>query len=141
MTNATNRTNRSATIYALIAILFLQGISGIGGGVFLLIDPSGETIGFEPSTLEQIPFESYLIPGLILTILLGVVPAVMAVLIALLKSLVLMWWGSLALGIALIIWLVVEYYMIGFASLQMVYGVVALIILALTIPTRELMTR
>jgi len=60
-----------------IIFLFLLGFLGlgaIGGGFTLIISPSGELIGMPLSMLEKSPFTSFLIPGAILFLVLGLVP-------------------------------------------------------------------
>ena len=59
---------------ALIILLFLLGIGAIYGGSFLIISPSGELLGLPISMLEPSPFDSFLIPGIILFIILGLAP-------------------------------------------------------------------
>jgi len=49
-------------------------LGAIGGGFTLIISPSGELIGMPLSMLEKSPFTSFLIPGAILFLVLGLVP-------------------------------------------------------------------
>ncbi|MEJ2055856.1 MAG: hypothetical protein P8X42_18230, partial [Calditrichaceae bacterium] len=75
---------------------------------------------------------NYLIPGLILLIALGFYPIV--VFYGLLKNLNWSWFGTLILGIALLIWIGVEILVIGYQAkppLQLIYGLVGLLILIL----------
>ena len=67
----------------LILLGFL-GIGAISGGVVLIISPLGELIGIPFSEFKNIPFNSYLIPGIILLIVLGLIP--LFLIIALLKK-------------------------------------------------------
>ena len=57
----------------LIVLGFLA-LGAIGGGVVLIISPTGELIGIPLSEFKNIPFNSYLIPGIILFSVLGVIP-------------------------------------------------------------------
>ena len=59
---------------ALIILLFLLAIGAIFGGSFLIISPSGELLGLPISMLEPSPFDTFLIPGIILLIMLGLLP-------------------------------------------------------------------
>jgi hypothetical protein len=67
----------------LIVLGFLA-LGAIGGGAVLIISPTGEMIGIPLSEFKNIPFNSYLIPGIILLSVLGLVPLLL--IIALLKK-------------------------------------------------------
>ena len=67
----------------LILLGFL-GLGAIGGGIVLIISPDGELLGLPLSEFKNIPFNSYLIPGIILFSILGVIPSLL--IIALLKK-------------------------------------------------------
>jgi len=67
----------------LIALGILGG-GAIGGGGVLIISPSGELIGMPLSELKNTPFNNFLIPGVILFIVLGLIPLLL--IIALLKK-------------------------------------------------------
>ena len=59
----------------LLFLLSFLGISAIGGGGALIISPSGKLLGGLPlSILEKSPFNDFLIPGIILVAVLGVLP-------------------------------------------------------------------
>ncbi|QLG39064.1 hypothetical protein MKY42_24525 [Paenibacillus sp. FSL W7-1088] len=118
-------------------IIVMQGLLGIGamvGGGALIIDPSGNLIQMPDSLLEHSPFGSFLIPGIILLLVLGVMPMIIA--ISLLRRI--HWkigeklnlypnqyWGwtfSLYTGFALIIWIMVQVYWIQHVSvIHLVY--------------------
>ena len=67
----------------LIVLGFLA-LGAIGGGVVFIISPTGELIGIPLSEFKNIPFNSYLIPGIILFSVLGLIPLLL--IIALLKK-------------------------------------------------------
>ena len=67
----------------LIVLGFLA-LGAIGGGIVLIISPTGELIGMPLSEFKNIPFSSFLIPGIILFSVLGVIPLLL--IIALLKK-------------------------------------------------------
>jgi len=67
----------------LIVLGFLA-LGAIGGGTVLIISPTGELMGIPLSEFKNIPFDSYLIPGIILFSVLGVIPLLL--IIALLKK-------------------------------------------------------
>lgn len=68
------RNKRHWTSWILILLVFLQAISGIFGGIGLVMDPSGGSFQMPASLLEGSPFSTFLIPGLILLIILGIFP-------------------------------------------------------------------
>lgn len=68
----------------LIFLLAFLGVGAIGGGGVLIISPSGKLIGMPLSMLDKSPFDSFLIPAIILFLVLGVFPCVLA--FALLKK-------------------------------------------------------
>lgn len=101
--------------------LFL-GVGAIGGGIALMAGPNGEVIPLPVSALAGSPFSDYFVPGLILFTILGVGPLVAAMFA----------WRrrraapvlAFAAGGALIIWIVVEIWIIGYSNrppLQAVY--------------------
>lgn len=103
----------------LILLAFLGAGALFGGGVFI-ISPSGELFGMPLSMLDKSPFTNFLIPGIILFVVLGATPCLLA--FALLKKPVSAladrlngypdmywaWTGSIYVACALIIWLQVE---------------------------------
>jgi hypothetical protein len=50
----------------VVAVLF-QGLSGVGGGVALLADPTGGLIRMPVSTLARSPFDDFLLPSVSVT--------------------------------------------------------------------------
>jgi hypothetical protein len=67
----------------LIVLGFLA-LGAIGGGIVLMISPTGDLIGIPFSEFKNIPFDSYLIPGIVLFSVLGVIP--LCLIFALLKK-------------------------------------------------------
>ncbi|CAG5018786.1 hypothetical protein DYBT9275_06071 [Dyadobacter sp. CECT 9275] len=58
-------------------LIFLMGFLGVGacsGGGMLVISPDGELLGMPVSVLEYSPFPDFLIPGILLLVILGIVP-------------------------------------------------------------------
>lgn len=68
----------------LLFVLGFLALGAIGGGAVLIISPTGEMIGLPLSEFKNLPFSSFLIPGIILLTVLGVVPALL--IIALLRK-------------------------------------------------------
>ena len=77
-----NEIKRVQSIF-LIVLGFLA-LGAIGGGIILIVSSDGALIGFPLSEFKNMPFTSYLIPGIILFSILGVAPSLL--IIALLKK-------------------------------------------------------
>ncbi len=54
-----------------VALLYLNGLTAIGGGMVLIIDPKGSILQLSVSLLSGSPFNNYLIPGIILLVFNG----------------------------------------------------------------------
>ena len=67
-----------------VFLLGFLGLGAIGGGIILIISPDGALIGIPLSEFKNIPFDSYLIPGIILFFVLGIIPSLL--IFALLKK-------------------------------------------------------
>ncbi|MDN8588477.1 hypothetical protein Q0V21_06825 [Paenibacillus sp. 11B] len=113
-------------------LIIMQGLLGIGaiiGGGALIIDPSGNLVHMPDSLLEHSPFGSFLIPGIILMLVLGVVPLIIAVSLIRrthwkigekLNLYSNQYWGwtfSLYTGFTLIIWIMAQVYWIQHVSI------------------------
>ena len=68
----------------LLFLLALLGSGAIFGGGVLIASPSGKLFGMPLFLLEHSPFHDFLIPGIILFMVLGIVPIVVT--IALIKK-------------------------------------------------------
>ena len=77
-----NEIKRVQSIF-LIVLGFLA-LGAIGGGIILIVSSDGALIGLPLSEFKNMPFTSYLIPGIILFSILGVSPSLL--IIALLKK-------------------------------------------------------
>jgi hypothetical protein len=123
MTGATSMEagrTRPATVRALTALLAFQGISAVGGGAAFLADTSGGFVGMGTEVLAATPFTTFLWPGLLLSLGLGVPALVAAVGVHRRGNLAVAtalergtghhwsWALSLALGVALMAWIVVQ---------------------------------
>jgi len=98
----------------LVALHALLGVSAIGAGILFVIDPSGARLGMSTDLLEGGPFPDYLVPGLFLAIVIGG---------ANLASAAMLWQrhalasrASLATGVLLLAWTVVQLSIIGFTD-------------------------
>ncbi|MBD3386033.1 hypothetical protein GF407_14045 [candidate division KSB1 bacterium] len=133
----TSKISRPVSDYLLMILVLFQGLSGIGGGIGLLLDPTGASMNIPLRWLEGSPFQTYLIPGVVLFTVLGLFP--LACFVGLLKRSRMAWFGALLLAVALIIWILVEILVIGYQTqppLQAVYGAVgALMLLLVLLPS------
>ncbi|MCK7526185.1 MAG: hypothetical protein MZV64_55570 [Ignavibacteriales bacterium] len=128
------KSKKPISVIVLMVSVFFQALSGLGGGAFLIADPTGETLNLSLSFLINSPFPDYLIPGIILFTVLGVYPLIVTA--GLWKRKYWGWLGSILLGIALLIWIFVEIIMIGYQSeppLQLIYGILGIVILFLAL--------
>lgn len=122
------------TIKLLLGFLLFQGLSGLSGGIGLILDPSGKSLQIPLEWLEGSIFSSYLIPGIILFFVLGVLP--LLAFYGIQKQKPWAWNASLAIALGLIVWIIVEIIIIGYQTnppLQLIYGVLGIIILILTL--------
>ncbi|WP_340014007.1 hypothetical protein [Paenibacillus sp. FSL K6-1318] len=113
-------------------LILMHGILGLGaivGGVILIMDPSGSMVNLPESLLEHSPFANFLFPGIILLLVLGVMPIMIAISLIryvhwglgerlnLYSDRYWAWTFSLYTGFALIIWIMVQVYWIQDVSL------------------------
>jgi hypothetical protein len=97
-----------------IGLEIVLGIGAIGGGIALMAGPDGEIFPLPLSALAGSPFANYFVPGMILFTVLGVGPLVAAI-IAWRRQRVAPFL-ALAVGGALIIWIVVEIGIVGYSN-------------------------
>lgn len=142
---ATTMKDKPFALYLLVFLLAVQSLGGLFGGISLVASPSGAILQMPVSMLEGSPFPDFLVPGLILLLILGLFPGILAV--ALLRRPAWRWFGvlniyrgihwswtySLYLGIMLVVWILVEIMWVGYDLLQTIYGLVGIIILILTL--------
>jgi len=121
---------RPKLLWPLLVLLVLQGIGGLFGGGALVLDPSGDLLGMA-SSVDPSPFPDFLIPGLILLVLLGLVPLVVAY--GLYRGRAWAWFGSFAIGCALVIFELTEVAVIGYNFQQVIWGPIGLLIALLAI--------
>lgn len=124
---------RPIIFYVLLILLFFQSASGLYGGAALISDPTGHVLSLPTTLLEGTPFQNFLIPGIILFTVLGIVPLI--VFVGSWQQKMWAWPGAMLVSIALIIWIGVQIAMIGYESeppLQLIYGIVGIALLILT---------
>jgi hypothetical protein len=133
---------RPAVLWILMGALGFLSVSALFGGAMLLVDPSGGSLEMPITYLRDSPFEDYRVPGAILFGVLGIGP--MAALCGIrcrprwswadvlnpFKKMHWAWSASVAVGLALLVWIAVQVALIGYVSfLQPLYGAVGLVIL------------
>ena len=116
----TTRRTRPASVHVLVSLLLLLAINALYGGSSLILDPSGDRLGIPVGLLEGSPFPDYLLPGLILFWVLGILPLLVALALWLepawramggLERLLREHWArsaAVVVGIALIVWIGVQ---------------------------------
>ncbi|WEO78258.1 hypothetical protein BJQ94_04250 [Cryobacterium sp. SO2] len=114
--------SRSGVEKALIALEAVTSVTALAGGVLLMVAPDGSLLMADAAALNGTPFNDWLVPGAALTLFVGVGFAVAGV-----------WqWRrgpyarylSLAAGIGLVVFEIVQFSVIGFHPLQAVFGLV-----------------
>jgi hypothetical protein len=130
----------------LIVVITILAITSIYGGFALMIDRSGSILDLSTKLLEGSIYSSYLFPGIILLIFLGVFPTITAFgLITRKKSRLAnklniykkshwAWAYSLYCGIILILWIDFQVMIIGGGNiLQSIYAILGVVIIVLAL--------
>jgi hypothetical protein len=132
-------------LYLLAMLMAFQSLGGLFGGISLVLSPSGGIMKMSLTMLDASPFSSFLVPGIILLVLLGILPGILvfavfrrpdwqwAGFLNVYPGIHWAWTYSLYLGIMLVIWILVEIVWIDYDILQTIYGIVGVIILILTL--------
>ena len=135
--------SRPVLVTILIFLIFLLGLGAAVSGALLVIAPDGHLLQMPLSNLANAPFRSFLIPGLLLTLFIGIFPLLDAYslwkqpswdwprTINPFRTMHWSWAGSLAAGIAVIIWILVQIQWVqtGFLHiLYLIWGVTILVI-------------
>jgi hypothetical protein len=126
---------RPFSVYVLMVLLLFLGVSAIYGGYNLIVDPLGGQLQMPLGWIENTPFHNYLIPG----VLLFFKPdwPVMQPLEHLTHE-HWSWLASVTVGIALIIWITVQFLMFGARhpvqiGLELTLGTLGLVIITLSL--------
>lgn len=134
-----------SSVLLILSHLFL-GIGATFGGVAFILDPSGKLIHMPLSALDSSPFHNFLIPGMILLIVFGAIPFMVAFSLLtgwewkpanylnLFSNMHWYWTYSLYIGFALIIWITVQVSLMkAVAAIHIVYIILGLVIQAITL--------
>lgn len=125
---------RTASEKALFAVLLFTAVTAMVGGLLFMLEPDGGLLGADPALLAGSPFSDWFWPGMLLGILVGL--GFLSV--ALWQFL---WgWGAnelaVAAGVGLIAFEVVEFLIIGFHPLQLIYAVIGVVVIVLALKAR-----
>jgi hypothetical protein len=108
------------------ALLLFVGISAVAGGLGVILDPSGESLGVTVDLLINSPFKNYLIPGMVLFSLIGLTSLLVSFLTF--KQHLLSGGATIILGFTMTIWIVLQVYWMGWlSSLQPTFLVIGFI--------------
>ena len=133
---------RPIAVTILMILLVLLGLGGIGGGLSMLADPSGDLLGLPLVLLESVTVKNFLLPGMFLLVVMGILPLVAAY--GLWRGQQKAWIATIGLSIVLILWICVQIYLWGTPiAIQIVYLVlgVAMLVLSLLPPVRNYLQR
>jgi len=119
---ASSTATRSGPEKTLITLEAVTGVTALAGGLLLMLAPDGSLLMADSAALAGTGFDDWLLPGAALALFVGVGFAVTA-----------LWqWRrgpyarylSLAAGIGLVLFEIVQFSLIGFHPLQAVFGIV-----------------
>jgi hypothetical protein len=132
-------------IWILFILHILLGVGAIASGLLMMISPDGDLMHMPLNLMQDSPFSTYFIPGLILFTFLGIYPMIIAYglwkkptwtwaeAVNPFKRFHWSWAGSIAAGLIVVIWLTVELIWVGYSFLHTVYyiwgGLITLITL------------
>ena len=135
---------RPLSIIILVAVELILAFISIGGGVTLLADASGKTLGLQP-LIPYLPFNlhDFALVGVWLIAVFGVLPIILAA--GLWKGKRWAWKVALGLGAVLILWIVAEvflFYSFGFTYFYPLIGGIGLItVILLYLPSTRVSFR
>ncbi|HLP12376.1 MAG TPA: hypothetical protein VK177_10630 [Flavobacteriales bacterium] len=133
------------SLYLLVTLLLFLGLGALSGGYLLMVDPDGSALGMDSEWLKNSPFNTYLVPGIILFFFNGLFPILTIVgiifkpripfleKINIFKTQNWAWSYSLYSGIMAIAWIIVQQAMTNYFWLQTVILVTGLLIIITTL--------
>ncbi len=136
---------RPFLLYLLCIPHIFLGTGAIAGGGMLLIKPDGSLMGMDPEWLDRSPFHSYLVPGIILFTLVGLLPLVTLVgllgksewrwmkMLNIYPNMHWAWATSLYSGIIVILWIAIQQVMTQYFWLQPVMIFTGILIIVFTL--------
>ena len=112
-----------------LVLLFFLGLSALPAAIFMLMDPSGSGMGLPAEMLDQTPFDSFLIPAILLGLFNGILSLLFAILV--IKKHRLQAWMVMFQGGVLMTWLTAEVIMgLYYPPLTLPYYLVATLLLS-----------
>jgi menaquinone-dependent protoporphyrinogen oxidase len=113
----------------LAAACLATGITAIAGGLALVVSPDGALVHMPTSTLSHSPFSTFLMPGLLLLLAVGITNVIAGWLIVRDRLHANAW--AFAGGAALLGWIVTQIVMLrSINALQLVYFAIAVVIMS-----------
>lgn len=112
-----------------IALLGVLALGGLAAGAAFLTDRTGGRLGLTVDQLPGwLPVHDYLVPGIALIVLFGLLPVIAAVLLA--RRSPRGWTATAAVGVLLVIWSVAQIAAIGlpFAMVQVGFLIVGMVL-------------
>ena len=107
-------------ITGLGVLQVLIGLGAVGGGLALVLEPSGSNLGIPLEVLKSSPFSTYLVPGIVLLLVNGLGSLVGAT-----ASFTRYWYAgeiAIALGLFLVAWIMLQvYWFVAFHWLHALY--------------------
>ena len=135
----TQRKNKGL-ITGLGVLQMLIGLGAVGGGLALVLEPSGSNIGIPLEVLKSSPFSTFLMPGIVLLIVNGFGSLVGAT-----ASFTRYWCAgeiAIALGLFLVAWIMLQvYWFAAFHWLHALYLCIGLLELILGWLLRKVLRR
>ncbi|MBV7337501.1 hypothetical protein KFU94_56585 [Chloroflexi bacterium TSY] len=112
--------------YGLGVLQVLIGVGAVSGGLGLALDPSGASLGVPLELLEETPFATFLIPGIVLFTINGL--SSLAGAAASFSKYRYAGEAAMALGAFLVVWILVQvYWMSGFHWLHWLYLILGIV--------------
>jgi hypothetical protein len=142
---------RPVSTWLLIASLIVLALGGLAGAYGFLSDPTGSGMGMT-AQLERLPVSDFVLPGVFLLLAMFLLPLVLVFGLLTRRAFGRLeplaawsdehwaWVGSLALGLGLALWLMIQAFLIGFsAPIQWFTALLDVTILVTTLvkPTRS----
>ena len=119
---------RPFTALVLIILLLVMGAGALISGPMLFLAPDGRLMQWTVEQLEGTPFTDYLVPGIILFLLVGVLPVFTGIglikkpawrwpeALNVCKGFHWSWTGAWASGVIMLIWIITETALLGYVS-------------------------
>lgn len=136
---------RPLPIYFLSFLHIFLGLGGAMGGAMFIIEPDGSLLGMDISWLANSPFNSFVIPGLILFLFNGVLPLLTFIgliskpnwswpeILNIFPDRHWSWAFSIYVGIIVIAWIAIQQMLTQFFWLQPVMIITGILIIIFTL--------